>query len=132
MKQRGREGEGEREGELRSLMEACLRAVAVVGRKNLNIKIAAFHIIHPLNLPSGLERSEGDTVNNRKRGVNPSHHCQLSHFRATASLLTLLLNFPHSLFCGLYLTGGLQVRYITRLTPPHPSELYPQRCLWGG
>lgn len=30
----------------------------------------------PPSLPSGLERSEGDTANNRERGVNPSYHCQ--------------------------------------------------------
>lgn len=80
---------------LRLLTEACLRVVAVLGRKNLNnTKIAAFHDIHPLSQPSGLERSEGDTANNRERGVNPSPHCQRGHIRAIASLFTLLTPFP--------------------------------------
>lgn len=115
--------------------EGCWRVFPVLGRNNLNnTKIAAFHDIHPLSLPSGLERSVGDSANNREWGVNPSYHCQWSHIRVTASLFTLLLHFPYSLFCGLYLTGGGGYRsvFITHLTPPHPSELYPRRCLWGG
>lgn len=113
-------------GGLRSLKEACLRAVAVLGRNNLNnIKIAAFHGSLPLSLPSGLERSERGTANNWERGVNSSHHCQWNHIWVTVPTSPappLLFHFPYSPFCGLYLTGGLQVGFIT---PPHPGELYP-------
>lgn len=49
-----------------------------------------------------------------------------------AALFTLLLHFPCSLACGLDLTGGLQLSFITAVSLPPPSELYPWRCLWGG
>lgn len=111
------------------MVEACLRVVAVLGRNNMNnTKIAAFHDIHPLSLPSGLQRSEGDAANNLERGVNPSYHCQWSHIRVPAPLLTLLLHFPYSPFCGLCLTGGLQVGFYH----PHPLLLTPLNCTPGG
>lgn len=52
--------------------------------------------------------------------------------RVTTTLFTLLLHFSCSLFCGLYLTGGLQIGFYHHLPPPRPPELYPRRCLWGG
>lgn len=112
---------GEREwsvGGLRSLTEACLRVVVVLGRNNLNnTKVAVFHGGHPLSLPWSPEGSEGETANKRERGVDPSHHCPRSHIRETTTLLTLLLHFPYSLSCGFCLTRGLQVSFITHLTP---------------
>lgn len=67
------------------LSEDYLRVVAVLGRNILNnTKIAAYHEINPLRLPSGLERSDGDAGSNWERGVNPSLHCQRDHIRATA------------------------------------------------
>lgn len=116
---------GERRGGLRvvdrGLFEGCCGSWQEQNERHQNCSVSRY--IHPLGLPSGLERSEGDPANNQERGVNPSHHCQWDHIRVTASLFTLLLHFPHSLFCDFYLTGGLQVGFITRLTPPHPSEL---------
>lgn len=109
--------------------EGFWRVFPVLGRNLNNTKIAAFHDIHPLSLPSGLERSVGDSANNRERGVNPSHHCQWSHIRVTASLFTLLLHFPYSLFCGLYLTGGGATGLFLSPTSPLPT---PLNCTPGG
>lgn len=130
-KMRGEGGsEGEGWGRWRRPVWGLLRFLA--GTTWTTPKLQLFTTSIPSACPKGLGRSEGDTANNWERGVNPSHHCQQGHIRVTASLFTLLLHFPYSLFCGLYLTGGLQVSFITLLTPPHSSELYPRRCLWGG
>lgn len=69
-------------------------------------------------MPSGPERSDGHAASKRAWGVNPSHHCQEDHMRMAAALFTLLLHFPCSLACGLYLTGGWQISFITTLSLP--------------
>lgn len=133
------EGGGGGEGGLRLLTQASLRVVAVLGRKNLNnTRIVAFHRILSLSLPSvlGVEEcgsrggSETDPASNQEWGVKPSHHCHGGNIRATASLLTPT-SLIYCIFCGFCLTGGLQVGFITLLTPAPPLWIVPPRGVYG-
>lgn len=113
------------------LSEDYLRVVAVLGRDTLNnTKTAAYHEIHPLRLPSGLERSDGDAGSNWERGVNPSLHCRRDHIRATApSYYTSLIHC--AVVCISLEVHRSVLPPTSPLPPPNPTELYLIEAFMG-
>ena len=84
-------------------------------------KTAAFHDIHPLR--------SAEVGGRYCQGVNPSHHCQWAHIRATASLLTPPSPLP--LFTALWFVFDCGV-YRLVLSPASPPPHPYLNCTPGG
>lgn len=125
MDQRGKGGGG-----LWSLKEDRLRVVAVLGRSLWNhTNIAWFHN----RLLSGLERSEGVTIDNLRVRCQPLPSLSMGpHQRRSSDCIPLSPPAPLPLFTIPWFVfdwGSTGQFYHPQ---PPPCELYPWRCLWGG
>lgn len=130
MVQRGREGKGGGAQVIyRGLFEGCCGFWQEQLKQHQNCSISRHPLLQPAPRSAEVRRrwlpitksevSTPPTIVNRTtlEWLHPS-----SSPPTPLSLFTIL---------WLYLTGGLQVGFITHLTHPHPTELYPRRCLWA-
>lgn len=99
--------------------------------KKKSTEIAAFHDSQGPQVRRG--QTEMLPASEREASTPPTI-VRRSTWEWLQLLFTLLLHFPCSLACGLYLTGGVGRSVLSPPypPPPTPSELYPWRCLWGG
>lgn len=127
MDQRGRRTGERREGEVWGCWQRPVWGL-LAGTTWTTLKLQRFKTTIPSACPQAW-RSEGD-----KRSITESKVATPPTIVRGATSeqldpLPLLRHFPYVVCIRM---GVYRSVFITLLTPPHPSELYPQRCLWGG